>query len=50
MQESVRCFAKEMSAAEAKLQLRLDQAAEEYSRNLAKFQRLIDSKTEEVRV
>jgi hypothetical protein len=48
-QESVRCLANELSTCEARHQQQLEQAEEEYSRNLAAFKNLIDSKTKEVR-
>jgi hypothetical protein len=47
-QESVRCLANELSACEARYRKQLEQAEEEYSRNLATFRDLIDSKTHEV--
>jgi len=48
-QESVRCLADELSAFEARHQQHLEQAEEKYLHNLAAFQQLVDTKTQEVR-
>ncbi|KAJ9592054.1 hypothetical protein L9F63_001433 [Diploptera punctata] len=49
-QESVQCLANELSVCETRHRRQLEQAEEEYSRNLATFRSLIDNKTREVEV
>jgi len=48
-QQSVRCLADELSVCEARHQQDLEQAQQQYLCNVAALQKLVESKTQEVR-